>query len=179
MGYHCYIWMPLFYGWFVFQHLDDMDGIPSKKNNLLGPRGFDARPFASKYARCRRSGQVLWVSGSFLSHGVTPVIIQTKMTISVRIKTHDPTGDSQFFFFDKNRPKLDFCGHPNDGTCDPLRFSLDDQRHGAVDTSWCSIAVETITILTAQFDNVHCELSFRSYYQYRMSCPTEPASMLF
>ena len=102
------------FGWFGWYS--------QQKNNLLGPRGFDARPFASKYARCRRSGQVLWVSGSFLSHGVTPVIIQTKMTISVRIKTHDPTGDSQFFFFDKNRPKLDLCGHPNDGTCDPLRF---------------------------------------------------------
>ena len=35
MGYHCYIWMPLFYGWFVFQHLDDMDGIPSKKTTFL------------------------------------------------------------------------------------------------------------------------------------------------
>jgi len=113
-GYRCFMdgFFPTFgwYGW-----------VSQKKNNLLGLRGFDARPFASKYARCRRSGQVLWVSGSFLSHGVTPVIIQTKMTISVRIKTHDPTGDSQFFFFDQNRPKVDFCGHPNDGTCDPLR----------------------------------------------------------
>lgn len=59
----------------------------------------------------------------------------------------------------------------------PSDLLLDESRNGAVDTSWCSIsAVETITILTAQFDNVNCELSFRSYYQYRMSCPTEYAS---
>lgn len=151
-GYKVVLWM------FFFPTFDGWYGWFSQQNQRsLGPRGFDARPFASKYARCRGFfWQVLWVSmWKFPSgYGVTPNHPNQKRPVQYVLIPMIQLGIPSGSFLTIRLPNWIF-----------------------VVTSWCSIsAVETMTILTAQFDNVNCELSFRSYYQYRMSCPTKYTS---